>query len=61
MEVAQTKNKYSFEEVMIIEKKFSEAIFGILLLYMLFFVMSWIIPNSLFLSVLGTPALKEPS
>ena len=61
MEVAQTKNKYSFEEVMIIEKKFSEAIFGILLLYMLFFVMSWIIPNSLFLSVLGTTALKEPS
>ena len=61
MEVAQTKNKYSFEEVMIIEKKFSEAIFGILLLYMLFLTMSSIIPNSLFLSELGTPALKEPS
>ena len=61
MEVAQTKNKYSFEEVMIIEKKFSEAIFGILLLYMLFFVMSWIIPNSLFLTAFGTPTLKKPS
>ena len=41
MEVAQTKNKYIFEEVMIREKKFMEQIFGILLLYMLFLVMSY--------------------